>query len=114
MLDVTSEGKQTEPAARYTEAGLIKELEKREIGRPSTYATIIKTIIDRGYTIKEGRTLRPTDTGEVVSNFLEQNFAKYISDSFTAEMENELDEIVEGKRKYEIMLKFLCSFFQGS
>lgn len=113
LLDIVSEGKQTEPAARYTEAGLIKELEKREIGRPSTYAIIIKTIIDRGYTIKEGRTLRPTDTGEVVSNFLEQNFAKYISDSFTAEMENELDEIVEGKRKYEIMLKnFYAPFFK--
>ncbi|MEK7114471.1 MAG: type I DNA topoisomerase, partial [Patescibacteria group bacterium] len=105
LVNIIDEGKQTEPPSRYTEAGLIKELEKREIGRPSTYASIIKTIIDRGYTIKEGRTLRPTDTGEVVSGFLEQNFGKYISDSFTAEMENELDEIAEGKRKYEIMLK---------
>lgn len=104
LLDVSSEGKQTEPSGRYTEAGLIKELEKREIGRPSTYATIVKTIQDRGYVIKEGKTLKPTDTGEVVSDFLEKNFAKYISDSFTAEMENELDEIAEGKRKYEKML----------
>ena len=104
LLDISSEGKQTEPPGRYTEAGLIKELEKRGIGRPSTYATIIKTIQDRGYAIKEGKTLKPTDTGEVVSDFLEKNFAKYISDSFTAEMENELDEIAEGKRKYEKML----------
>jgi DNA topoisomerase-1 len=105
LLDIASEGKQTEPPPRYTEAGLIKELEKRDIGRPSTYASIIKTINDRGYVIKEGRALKPTDTGEVVSEFLEKNFAQYISDSFTAEMEKELDEIAEGKRKYEKMLK---------
>ena len=104
MLDIESKAKQTEPLPRYTEAGLIKELEKREIGRPSTYAAIIKTIQDRGYVEKEGRTLKPTDTGDVVSSFLEKNFASYISDSFTAEMENELDEIAEGKRKYETML----------
>ncbi|OGZ32132.1 MAG: DNA topoisomerase I [Candidatus Niyogibacteria bacterium RIFCSPLOWO2_12_FULL_41_13] len=105
LLDIASQSKQTEPPGRYTEAGLVKELEKREIGRPSTYASIIKTINDRGYVLKEGRVLRPTDTGEVVSGFLENNFAQYISDSFTAEMENELDEIAEGKRKYEEMLK---------
>ncbi|MEK7162722.1 MAG: type I DNA topoisomerase [Patescibacteria group bacterium] len=105
LLNIESQGKQTEPPGRYTEAGLVKELEKREIGRPSTYASIIKTINDRGYVIKEGKTLHPTDTGDVVSTFLENNFAEYISDSFTAEMENELDEIAEGKRKYEEMLK---------
>ena len=105
LLNIESQGKQTEPPGRYSEAGLIKELEKREIGRPSTYASIIKTIQDREYVIKEGKTLKPTDTGEVVSNFLEQNFAQYISDSFTAEMENKLDEIAEGKREYEKMLK---------
>ncbi|OGM90687.1 DNA topoisomerase I [Candidatus Wolfebacteria bacterium RIFCSPLOWO2_01_FULL_38_11] len=105
LLNIESQGKQTEPPSRYTEAGLVKELEKREIGRPSTYATIIKTIQDRGYVIKEGKTLLPTDTGDVVSTFLENNFSQYISDSFTAEMENKLDEIAEGKRKYEKMLK---------
>lgn len=105
LLNIESQGKQTEPPGRYTEAGLVKELEKREIGRPSTYASIIKTIIDRGYVTKEGKTLHPTDTGEVVSTFLENNFTQYISDSFTAEMENELDEIAEGKREYEKMLK---------
>ncbi len=104
LINIVSEGKQTEPPSRYTEAGLIKELEKREIGRPSTYAAIIRTIQKRGYVLKEGKTLKPTDTGDVVSTFLEKNFAKYISDSFTAEMENELDEIAEGKRKYEKML----------
>ncbi len=104
LLEISSEGKQTEPPGRYTEAGLIKELEKREIGRPSTYASIVKTIQDRGYVVKEGKSLKPTDTGEVVSEFLEKNFTKYISDYFTAEMENELDEIAAGKRKYEKML----------
>ncbi len=104
LLNISSEAKKTEPPKRYTEAELIKELEKREIGRPSTYATITKTIQDRGYVIKDGKTLKPTDTGEVVSDFLEKNFTKYISDSFTAEMENELDEIATGKRKYEKML----------
>ncbi len=100
LQKIASEAKQTEPPSRYTEAGLIKELEKRDIGRPSTYATIMKTLADREYVVKEGKTLIPTDTGDVVSSFLEQNFAKYISDSFTAEMENELDEIAEGKREY--------------
>ena len=105
LLDIRSQEKFTEPPGRYTEAGLIKELEKRGIGRPSTYASIMKTIEERGYVTKEGRTLLPTDTGDVVSTFLENNFAEYISDSFTAEMENELDEIAEGKREYEKMLK---------
>ena len=105
LLGMKSEGKETEPPGRYTEAGLIKELEKRDIGRPSTYASIIKTILERDYVIKENKSLKPTDTGEVVSGFLEENFPKYISDSFTAEMEQELDEIAEGKREYVKTLK---------
>jgi DNA topoisomerase I len=105
LLNIDSQCKQTEPPGRYTEARLVKELEKREIGRPSTYASIIKTIIDRGYVEKEGKALHPTDTGDVVSTFLENNFAKYINDSFTADMENKLDEIAEGKREYKEMLK---------
>ncbi|OHA34854.1 MAG: DNA topoisomerase I [Candidatus Taylorbacteria bacterium RIFCSPLOWO2_01_FULL_45_15b] len=105
LLDITAEKKETLPPPRYTEAGLVKELEKRGIGRPSTYASIIKTIIDRGYVLKEQRSLRPTDTGEVVSTFLEENFANYISDTFTAEMEDELDDIAAGKREYVKTLK---------
>ncbi|MDO8492337.1 MAG: type I DNA topoisomerase [bacterium] len=104
-LDVHSEEKQTEPPSRYSEAGLVKELEKRGIGRPSTYASIMRTIEERGYTVKEGRMLKPTDTGEVVSDFLEKNFAEYISDTFTAEMEDELDDIANGKREYVKTLK---------
>lgn len=101
LIKAESEGKETQPPSRYSEAGLVKELEKRGIGRPSTYASTIKTIVDRGYVLKEGRTLIPTDTGDVVSSFIEKHFENYISDDFTAEMENELDEIAEGKRTYE-------------
>ena len=100
VKDISAEEKQTTPPNRYTEAGLIKELEKRGIGRPSTYASIMKTLNDRGYVLKEGKTLMPTDTGDVVSTFLEDNFPTYISDTFTAEMEDELDEIAQGKREY--------------
>jgi DNA topoisomerase-1 len=103
--EIRSEEKQTEPPGRYSEAGLIKELEKRGIGRPSTYASIIKTIEERGYVDKVNKALVPTDTGDVVSSFLEDNFAEYISDSFTAEMEDKLDLIAEGKKEYEKTLK---------
>jgi len=105
LAKIESEEKETQPLPRYSEAGLVKELEKRGIGRPSTYAAIIATLQNRGYVEKEGRALRPTDVGEVVSTFLEQNFAEYISDTFTAEMENELDEIARGEREYEKTLK---------
>jgi DNA topoisomerase-1 len=108
FIDINAEGKQTEPPGRYSEAGLIKELEKRDIGRPSTYASIIKTIEDRGYVEKINKALVPTDTGDVVSSFLEANFPNYISDTFTAEMEDELDDIANGKREY---LKTLKDFY---
>ena len=105
LISIDPEEKQTQPPNRYTEAGLIKELEKRGIGRPSTYASIIRTIVDRGYVDRLGRTLFPTDTGDVVSSFLEKYFTKYISDTFTAEMENELDDIAAGKREYKKTLE---------
>lgn len=105
LINLESEEKFTEPPGRYSEAGLVKELESRGIGRPSTYASIMRTIEDRGYVKKEGKTLFPTDTGEVVSDFLETHFAQYISDTFTAEMEDELDEISRGEREYEKTLK---------
>ena len=105
IIDLTSEEKFTEPPNRYSEAGLVKELEARGIGRPSTYASIMKTLEEREYVRKEGRTLFPTDVGEVVSDFLENNFANYISDTFTAGMENKLDEISRGETEYEKTLK---------
>lgn len=106
--EVIVEGKETLPPNRYTEAGLIKELEKRGIGRPSTYASIMQTLNDRGYVEKQGRTLLPTDTGDVVSTFLETYFPNYISDTFTSEMEDELDEIASGERTYK---KTLSDFY---
>ena len=108
LVSINDIAKETQPPSRYTEAGLIKELEKRGIGRPSTYASICKTIEDRGYVQKENKSLRPTDTGDVVSSFLEEYFPSYISDSFTAEMEDKLDEIASGKRTYE---KTLTEFY---
>jgi len=110
LIEINETAKETQPPSRYTEAGLVKELEKRGIGRPSTYASTIKTLVDRLYVDKQGRTLFPTDTGDVVSSFLEEHFAKYISDTFTAEIEDELDEIAEGKREY---VKTLKDFYTG-
>jgi len=104
LKEIEIEAKQTQPPNRYSEAGLIKELEKRGIGRPSTYASIMRTIVDRGYVEKEGRTLLPTDTGDVVSTFLEEHFANYIGDDFTSDMEDQLDDIAEGNRKYKKVL----------
>ncbi len=113
LLELKTEEKQTEPPSRYSEAGLVKELEKRGIGRPSTYAAIIRTLEDRGYTTKEGRSLKPTDTGDVVSTFLEHNFMEYINDTFTAEMEDKLDDIALGTREYEETLeKFYKPFLK--
>jgi len=108
LININSTEKQTQPPSRYTEAGLIKELEKRGIGRPSTYASICKTIEDRGYVQKENKSMKPTDTGDVVSSFLEEYFSSYISDSFTAEMEDKLDDIANGTRTY---LKTLTEFY---
>jgi len=107
--NVEIEAKQTQPLGRYSEAGLIKELEKRGIGRPSTFASIINTIVARGYVEKEGRTLIPTDTGDVVSSFLEEHFMDYIGDDFTSAMEDQLDEIASGDRKY---VKTLSDFYK--
>ncbi len=114
VKEVSIEAKQTQPPSRYSEAGLIKELEKRGIGRPSTYASIMNTIVERGYVAKEGRTLFPTDTGDVVSTFLEAHFAEYISDTFTSEMEDELDEIADGTRTYVKTLKEFYIPFQAA
>ncbi len=105
LLALNAIEKATEPPNRYTEAGLIKELEKRGIGRPSTYASILSTIEARGYVEKINKSLRPTDTGEVVISFLEEHFNHYISDTFTAEMEDKLDLIADGEATYEKTLK---------
>ncbi len=111
LQTLNAEERSTEPPPRYTEAGLVKELDKRDIGRPSTYATILRTIVDRGYVQKEGKTLIPTDTGDVVSTFLEAHFDSYISDTFTADIEQKLDDIAMGKRDYvKTMKEFYTPF----
>ncbi len=112
LKEIKSDEKETQPPPRYSEAGLVKELEKRGIGRPSTYASIIRTIQERGYVENENKSLKPTDTGDVVSTFLEDNFMEYINDSFTAEMEDSLDDIASGKKEYLATLKKFYIPFQ--
>jgi len=114
MQKMHVEDKETQPPHRYTEAGLVKELEKRGIGRPSTYASIMRTLETRGYVNKEGKTLFPTDTGDVVSSFLEENFKEYISDDFTSEMEAQLDSIAEGKSEYVKTMKSIYTPFHAA
>jgi DNA topoisomerase-1 len=109
LLKLNVEEKFTTPPNRYSEAGLVKEMEERGIGRPSTYAATIKTLKDRNYVLSEGRTLFPTDIGMTVSGFLEKHFEKYISDEFTADMEDNLDLLSEGKEDY---VKMLSSFYE--
>lgn len=100
LIKVDPTQKFTNPPARYSEAGLIKELEKRGIGRPSTYAAIISTIQDRGYVVKEEKSFHPTAIGEAVVDFLVANFGNVFAYEFTAKMESDLDEIAEGKKKW--------------
>ncbi len=105
LINLEKIGKETQPPARYSEAALVKALEERGIGRPSTYASIISTLQDRGYVDNESKSLKPTDTGDVVSSFLEENFPVYISDTFTADMESKLDDIANGDAEYVKTLK---------
>lgn len=90
----------TEPPARYTEATLIKKLEEEGIGRPSTYAPIISTIQERGYVAKEGRALKPEDVGFITNDLLVDYFSDVVDLSFTAKMEEGLDEIARGERNW--------------
>jgi DNA topoisomerase-1 len=94
------EQKFTQPPARYTEASLVKKLESLGIGRPSTYATIISTILDRKYVERERKFLFPTDIGRVVVHFLKGNFTQLVDYQYTANVEDGLDEIAKGKKKY--------------
>ncbi len=101
----------TEPPARYTEASLVKELEEKGIGRPSTYAPIISTILERGYVAITGRTLRPTELGIITNGLLVKHFPTVLDIEFTAKMEEELDEIAEGKVLWTDTLKEFYSPF---
>ena len=102
---------ETKPPARYTEASLVQKLEKEGVGRPSTYASIIGTIQDRGYVKKEKNTLIPTFTALIVNHFLQKNFPDYVDVQFTSKMEKDLDDIALGKKAH---VKYLKSFYLGS
>ena len=95
----------TEPPARYTEASLVKALEEKGIGRPSTYSPTISTIIERRYIEKEAKQLVPTELGKVVNKLLTENFTDIINVEFTAKIENEFDEIAEGKEEWKKMIR---------
>lgn len=91
--DLLAEQNFTQPPARFTEASLVKDLEEKDIGRPSTYAPIIATIIDRKYVTREKKTLFPTDLGFIVTQMMEEYFREIVDTGFTAEMEDKLDEV---------------------
>ena len=108
--EIQVDAHETNPPVRYTEAGLIKFLEKEDIGRPSTYASIISTIITRNYVKKISDALVPTFIAFAVSKFLKENFPDFINVKFTAQMESILDEIAEGKKDWQ---KYLDQFYNG-
>jgi DNA topoisomerase-1 len=103
-------GHETQPPARFTEASLIQTLEKEGVGRPSTYATIIGTIQDRGYAIKNGNNLTPTFTAFAVNRLLEKHFPDLVDTGFTARMEQRLDDIADGNAEW---LSYLKTFYLG-
>ncbi len=107
---ISASGHQTQPPARYTEASLVKELEDRGIGRPSTYASIIQTIQDRGYVFKKGTALVPTFTAFAVINLLEKHFGELVDYTFTAGMEADLDAISDGQK---LATPWLQAFYWG-
>ena len=108
---LSANGHETKPPARYTEATLIKELEDREIGRPSTYASIIGTILNRGYVYKKGTALVPAWIAFSVVRLLEEHFTRLIDYEFTAQMETVLDEIARGEKD---RITELHEFYYGS
>ena len=109
-LKITPDKHFTEPPARYNDASLIKFLEEMGIGRPSTFATIITTIIARNYVKREGKSLVPTPTGEITNKLMEESFPDIVNYKFTAQMETDLDRIENGKLS---MQKVLSSFWRG-
>ena len=105
LLDLLPEQHFTQPPPRYTEASLVRTLEEYGIGRPSTYAPTVAVIQDREYVTKEDKRLIPTDTGKIVNDLLVRYFPEILDFQFTAHMEDELDEISEGRREWRPMLK---------
>ena len=102
----------TEPPARYTEASLVKELEAKGIGRPSTYSPIITTIIERRYVEKDKKQLVPTELGEIVNKLLIENFSDVVNIEFTAKVENEFDDVASGKEEWKQVLRSFYPQFE--
>lgn len=112
LKELTSEQAFTRPPPRYTEASLIKELEKLGIGRPSTFTSIMNKIQGRDYTVKEGGRLKPTELGTVVASYLEANFSKIMNVGFTAAMENDLESISENAKEWKALIRdFWAEFY---
>ena len=112
ILKLIDEQHYTEPPPRYSEASLVKKMEDLGIGRPSTYASIISVLSTRGYVEMVNRRFHPTDRGKLISAFLEKLFTKYVDYNFTAELENQLDEITNGKIKWvKVLEDFWKDFF---
>ncbi len=109
LVNLDPKGHETQPPARYTEAALIKELEQAGIGRPSTYAPTIATIERRGYMFRQGKALVPTFSAFAVTRLLREHFADYVDVGFTAEMEEDLDQISNGERDW---LSFIRAFYR--
>lgn len=114
LKDIIKEQKFTQPPPRYTEATLVKAMEEKGIGRPSTYAPTISTIMDRYYVLKEGKNLKPTPLGEVVTGLMKERFADVVDLEFTAHMEESLDSVEEGKRPWKSILSDFYSGFDAS
>lgn len=105
LIELTSEQAFTRPPPRYTEASLVKELEKSGIGRPSTYATIMNKIQSRDYTIKESGRLKPTELGRVIADLLENNFQQIMNIGFTASMEDDLEKVAENHKDWKALIR---------
>ena len=103
----------TQPPPRYTEASLVKELEERGIGRPSTYAPTISTILARGYVAKEGKYLHPTELGFIVNDLMMEYFPEIMDYQFTADMEEQLDEVEEGRKDWKEIVRNFYQPFQA-
>ena len=112
LKDVVSEQKFTKPAPRYSEATLIKAMEENSIGRPSTYASILKILGDREYTEREQKALQPTALGEKVTEFMEEHFKDIVDVGFTAEMEEKLDSVENGVQWKKILADFYPAFIK--
>jgi DNA topoisomerase-1 len=113
-LDIKPSQHFTQPASRYTEAMLVKALEEKGIGRPSTYAPTISTIISRGYVIKEKKYLIPTELGKIVNTLMEEHFKDIININFTADLEAQLDSVESGKRNWKELLAGFYKDFSKS